>query len=87
MAMKFMLDSFFKGIKNALHEKRVFWSSPYKIEVMITSLIVSKNSKKVKIIRNYVLKCNLYLYFFIKQNLQISGEKMLMSAKLLGCVT
>ena len=82
MAMKFMLDSFFKGIQNALHEKRVFWSSPYKIEVMITSLIVSKNSKKVKIIRNYV-----YLYFFIKQNLQISGEKMLMSAKLLGCVT
>ena len=28
-----------------------------------------KNSKIVKIIRNYVLKCNLYLYFLIKQKL------------------
>ena len=38
-----------------------------------------KDSKKIKRIRNYVLKCNLHLYFLIKQNLLISGENMLMS--------
>ena len=27
--------------------------------------------------RNYVSNCSLYLYFFIYQNLLISGEKML----------
>ena len=32
-------------------------------------------------------KCNLYLCFLIYQNLLISGEKMLMSAELKGCVT
>ena len=26
-----------------------------------------KDSKKVKTIRDYVLKCNVYLYFFIKK--------------------
>ena len=34
------------------------------------------------IIRNYVSKWNLYLYFLTKQNLLISGEKMLMSPEL-----
>ena len=32
-------------------------------------------------------KCSLYLYFLIKQNLLISGEKMLMSVELKACVT
>ena len=41
-----------------------------------------RDSKKVKRIRNYVSKSNLYLYF-----LMISGEKILMSAELNGCVT
>ena len=45
-----------------------------------------KNSNEVKRITNYVLKCNLYLYFLIKQKLLISGEKMLMSAGLEGKV-
>ena len=39
-----------------------------------------KDSKKIKIIRNYVLKCNLYLYFLIKHKLLISVEKMLIPA-------
>ena len=34
-----------------------------------------KESNKVKRIINYVLKCNLYLYFLIKHYLLISGEK------------
>ena len=45
---------------------------------------ILKYSKKVKRIRNYVSKWNLYLYFLIKQNLQIFGEKMLISPKLKG---
>ena len=45
---------------------------------------IFKDSRKGKGIRNYILKCNLYLYFLIKQNLLISGEKMLMSAKVRG---
>ena len=49
--------------------------------------IIFKDSRKVKRIRNYVSKCNLYLYFLIQQNLLISGEKMLMLAELRGCVT
>ena len=48
---------------------------------------IFKNSKKVKRIRNYVQKCNLYLYFLIEQNLMIPGEKMLMSAEPKGRVT
>ena len=47
---------------------------------------IFKDLKIVQIIRNYVQKCKLYLYFLIKQNLLISGEKMLMSAELKGCV-
>ena len=46
-----------------------------------------KVSKKVKRIRNYVLKCNLYLYFLIQQKFLISGEKMLMSAELKGVIS
>ena len=34
-----------------------------------------KDPNKVKRIRNYALKCNLYLYFLILQKLQISGKK------------
>ena len=48
---------------------------------------IFKDSRKVKRIRNYVSKCNLYLYFLIQQNLLIPGEKMLMLAELRGCVT
>ena len=43
---------------------------------------IFKDSKKVKRIRNYVSKCNLFLYFLIQQNLMTSSEKMLMSAEL-----
>ena len=46
-----------------------------------------KDSKKLERIGNYVLKCNLYLYFLTKQKLLISGEKMLKSAEFKGCVT
>ena len=45
-----------------------------------------KDSKKIQRIRHYLFKCNLYLYFFISQELLISCEKMLMSAELKGCV-
>ena len=39
-----------------------------------------------KIFRNYVPKCNLYLYFLIQQNLLIPGEKLLMSVEIKMCV-
>ena len=48
-----------------------------------------KDSKKVKRIRNYVLKSNLYLYVIkvnLQQKLLISGEKMLMLADLMGFI-
>ena len=45
---------------------------------------ILKDSKKVKRIRNYVSKWNLYPYFLIKQNLLISSEKMLISPELKG---
>ena len=48
---------------------------------------IFKDSKKVKRIRNYLPKCNLYLYFLIQQHLPISGEKMLLLAKIMACVT
>ena len=48
---------------------------------------IFKDSRKVEKIRNYVPKCNLYLYFLISQNLLISGEKILVSAELRGCGT
>ena len=47
---------------------------------------IFKDSKNVKRSRNYVQRCNLYLYFLIKQNLLISDEKMLISAELKGCI-
>ena len=36
---------------------------------------IKTQTNKVKRIRNYVLKYNLYLYFLIQQKLLISGEK------------
>ena len=48
---------------------------------------IIKDSSKVKKIRNYVSKWNLYLYFLIQQNLLILGEKMLTSAKTRACIT
>ena len=36
---------------------------------------IIQDSGNVKIIRNYVSKSNLYLYFLMLQNLLISGEK------------
>ena len=48
---------------------------------------IFKDSRKVKRIRNYESKCNLYLYFLIQKNLLIYNEKTLMSAELRGCVT
>ena len=48
---------------------------------------IYKDSRKVKINRNYVSKCNVYLYFLINQNFPISGQKMLMPAELKGFVT
>ena len=41
-----------------------------------------KRPEKVKRIRNYILKSNLYLYFLIRQKLLISYEKMVMSPEL-----
>ena len=46
-----------------------------------------KDSKKLKIIRNFVLKCNFYLYFLIYQNVVNVGEKRLIFTKLKWCVT
>ena len=34
-----------------------------------------EDSRKVNRIKNYAFKCNLYLYFLIKQKLLISNEK------------
>ena len=48
--------------------------------------VTFQDSKKIKIIRNYALKRNLYLYFLIEQNLLISIEQMLMLAELKGCI-
>ena len=49
--------------------------------------IIFKDLKKGKRTRNNVSKYNIYLYFLKYQNFLISGEKMLMSAELEGCVT
>ena len=46
------------------------------IKVAITfNKTTLKDSKKVKRIKNYVLKCNLYLYFLVQQKLLISDGK------------
>ena len=58
-----------------------------KIPTMVTKTTSKDSKKKVKRIRNYVVKCNVYLYFLIKQKLLISGEKMLMSAEFKRCIT
>ena len=55
--------------------------------IKIATMFIRKtfrDSKIVERIRNYVLKCNLYLYFLILQKLLIFGEKILMSAELRG---
>ena len=58
-----------------------------KIATMFIKTIF-KESKKVKRIRSYVLKFNVYLYFLIKQKLLISVEKMLVSAEFKrGCMS
>ena len=57
-----------------------------KVVTMFIKTIFTEQ-KKVKMIRNYVSKCIMYLTFLIWQNLQISGEKILMLAQLNGCVT
>ena len=57
------------------------------LQNFLTFSLIYKDSRKVKINRNYASKCNLYLYFLIQQNLLIFGEKMLMSAELKECVT
>ena len=44
-------------------------------------------SRKVKRIKNFVSKCHLYMYCFIKENLLTFGEKFLMSAELKWCAT
>ena len=48
---------------------------------------IFKYSRKAERIINYVLKFNLHLYFLIEQDLLISGEKMMMSAKVRRCIT
>ena len=52
-----------------------------KIMTMFTKAIL-KDSRKVRRIRFYVSKWNLYLDFLIQQILLICGKNMLMSAKL-----
>ena len=44
---------------------------------IITKFIkqILKDSRKAKRIRNFLLKCSLYLYSLVYQNLLISGEK------------
>ena len=52
----------------------------------IFSLELFYVSANVKRIRNYGLKCNIYLHFSIQHRLIISGEKMLISAEIKRCV-
>ena len=55
--------------------------------VTFFSKAIFKDSRKVKRIRNYTSKCNLYIYFLIYDNLLIFIEKLLISAELKRCVT
>ena len=57
-----------------------------KIGTMFVKTIL-KDSRKVRRIRNYVSKWNLYLYFLIYQNLLISCKKIMISSELKRCVT
>ena len=66
-------------------KKSIFASIIKTATIFIKTIL--KDSEKVKIIGNYVPKCNLYLQFLIQQNLLISGKKMLMSAEHKGYVT
>ena len=45
------------------------------IKLLAIFIITIFNSRKLKMIRNYVSKCSLYLYFLIQQNLLISCKK------------
>ena len=73
--------------RNGLRRPRLAnFADIVKIATMFTKTTF-KDSKKLKRIKNYVLKRNLYLYFLKKQKFLISGEKMLMSAEIKGCVT
>ena len=64
--------------------KAAIFADIIKIVAMFIKKIF-KHSKKVKRTKNYVLKCN--LYFLVKQDLLLSGKKILMAAKLHRCVT
>ena len=65
------------------------WAIFADIMKIITRFIkeIFKDLRKTKRVRNYLLKCNLYLYFLMQQNFPISGEKMLMSAEARECLT
>ena len=56
---------------------------------ILTMFIITiyKDSRKVTMDRNHVTKYNRYMYFLIKKNLLISGEKILTSAELKRSVT
>ena len=74
--------------QNGVHLRRLrvaIFADIIKIVTMLIKTII-KDSRNVKIIRNSVSKSNLYLYFLMYQNLLISGKKVLMSAKVKGCV-
>ena len=85
------------GVKTFISKYLYFkkgWGSHFCWQILTMFVItIYKDSRKVKISRNYVSKYNLYLYFLIEQNLLyqeivlMSGEKMLMSAELQRCVT
>ena len=77
---------FFQNIFN-LQRPRVAISADI---IKIITMFIKENFKdsiNFKRIRNYVSKCNLYLYFLIQQNLLISGEKNADVNKPKGCVT
>ena len=72
-------------LKYLYFKKSAIFAEIIKIATMFIKTIF-KGSKEVKRIRNYRSKRNLYLYFLMRLNLLISGEKMLMSAELKTCV-
>ena len=80
------LITFFKNIFILRRPRVAIFVDNIKLLTMFIKTIF-KDSKKFKRIINYVSKCNLYLYSLIQQNLSISGEKMLMSADLKGCLS
>ena len=54
--------------------------------IKIATILIKTTFKDLKRIINYVFKCNLCFYF-LKRKLLFSGEIILMSAELKGCVT